>query len=1057
MDDQQYERLGELGRGGMGVVYRARDRAGREVALKTLTEADPARSEALRREVRALSRLDHPGIVRVLDEGVDEVGPWFAMPLLRGIPLHEAWSQTTEEGTATMTLTAELDELPASGGASPAGSWQERMAPLGAIAAALAHLHAHRLVHGDLKPSNVLVVDGAPVLVDFGLAARLGLRETAQTLGLTSSGMGSPGYIAPERLAGHPADARADLYALGCMLYEALAGHRPFAGQPPITRSGQVLTPSPLPSHIPKSLAALTLALLAPRPEDRPASTAAVARALGVHVDDVPLLHRAPLTGREHEREVLRSRVHEASEGRGSATVLVGVAGSGKTRLALEAVAEARLRSLPTVAGACTPSEGASPVAPFTALLTRAVRLSDPAELREHGPVLRPWVPALDALAEREDWPTLTPLPADLARAALVEAVLAYAALACTEPLVCIVDDAQWADPMTADILAALRERLDTLALCLVLTSREPLTDWPSLTLDPLDDEAQRAVIARMLGRDDLDPTLVAWCTRIAAGNPFLLTEAVRVAVSGESRPDDANGVLARRIASVDADATRLLDVVAVAGDACTPAALRAAELPEERLLDATRALEDADLIVPTTRGPAFAHGLLRDVAYERLGAERAVSLHRDVASALDEVDAPAAERAHHWDRADAPEQAWALYRRASNEALAGFAVDEAERCLRRALTLEVSEAQHADTRAELVDRVLVPTGHLKEAREILAPHAETERDSRALLAWADVMQLQGEYEAAEAVLERALAIAGDDRELTVRAWTLRAEQAHRRGRSEEARTAAANALAAAEQAPSTEKVVASWYTAASVFRAAGAADDALAAAEKLLDQGRRLGSARMEAFGLELSGLLALDRGDLDVVADSLTRAVQAFRKLRDKRHEALCLGNLAGAKYYRGELAECAELLEQAASALRALGDLRSVAGYVQNLGAVYELREDWHRARTAYAEAADILLGLGDAEAASCLTFAARVERLAGSPRDTVAALLDRAEAMELDRVNRLSVTLERVAFIATYDGDGRAALADAEAMLEEMQAVPSFLQSALDDARKLVHGA
>ncbi|MCA9489534.1 MAG: hypothetical protein KC621_06410 [Myxococcales bacterium] len=191
-------------------------------------------------------------------------------------------------------------------------------------------------------------------------------------------------------------------------------------------------------------------------------------------------------------------------------------------------------------------------------------------------------------------------------------------------------------------------------------------------------------------------------------------------------------------------------------------------------------------------------------------------------------------------------------------------------------------------------------------------------------------------------------------------------------------------------------------------------------------------------------------------MVVDSLSAAVARFQQVRDRRHEALCLGNLAGASYHRGELDRCAELLVAAIDALHALGDVRSAALYTQNLGSVHELRQAWPAARAAYRQAADELVGLGDAEAAACLAAGARVERRDGGPCEAPAAMLDCAEAMELDRTNRLAVALERAAFAATYDGDGSAALAAAEAMLAELEAVPSFLEGPVEEARGLVRG-
>jgi eukaryotic-like serine/threonine-protein kinase len=221
---ERYEILAELARGGMGRVYRARHTGlAREVALKILATAPTGvagpRSAADRsaqvtgdyearfsREARAVARLDHPGCVRILDHGRAGGMPYIAMELLDG-----------------ETLRAVLD--------------RGRFAPADAISIArqlllaLAHAHASGVIHRDLKPENVVLVRGGKraVLVDFGLASLAGEQP------LTGSGMclGSPSYLAPERLLGQPHDARTDLYSVGVLLYEMLAGQKPFVGDSP--------------------------------------------------------------------------------------------------------------------------------------------------------------------------------------------------------------------------------------------------------------------------------------------------------------------------------------------------------------------------------------------------------------------------------------------------------------------------------------------------------------------------------------------------------------------------------------------------------------------------------------------------------------------------------------------------------------------------------------------------------------------------------------------------------------------------------------------------------
>jgi serine/threonine-protein kinase len=204
---ERYEIVSLLGRGGMGSVYRANHLGLRKhVALKVLDGTDhEARFD---REARAIARLDHPSCVRVLDCGRDDENwrPYIAMELLDGPTLLRVLRDEGRLSTARAVAIARD------------------------LLTALAHAHVHGVLHRDLKPENVILVhrDGAPraVLIDFGLAHLL------DEAGLTARGMciGSPSYLAPERLAGLEYDARADIYGVGVLLYEMLAGEKPFTG-----------------------------------------------------------------------------------------------------------------------------------------------------------------------------------------------------------------------------------------------------------------------------------------------------------------------------------------------------------------------------------------------------------------------------------------------------------------------------------------------------------------------------------------------------------------------------------------------------------------------------------------------------------------------------------------------------------------------------------------------------------------------------------------------------------------------------------------------------------
>jgi eukaryotic-like serine/threonine-protein kinase len=264
------EELGEyrivrlLGEGGMGKVYEATERlSGRHVALKVL-RPEFARSEPVRRlfenEMSILSGLDHPNVVRCLS--CAEVGGelMMALELLPGRTLREV---LRDEGPLEWTRAAGIAEQ---------------------VARALTAAHEHEppIVHRDLKPENVMVLDDGSVKVtDFGVAklvAALGNESTHSA--------GTLAYMSPEQIDAGPVDARSDLYALGVVLYELLAGRPPFHSTSPRELLNLACTkpPPPLPEEVravvPRGVVKLVLELLEKSPDERPASAADVLAAL---------------------------------------------------------------------------------------------------------------------------------------------------------------------------------------------------------------------------------------------------------------------------------------------------------------------------------------------------------------------------------------------------------------------------------------------------------------------------------------------------------------------------------------------------------------------------------------------------------------------------------------------------------------------------------------------------------------------------------------------------------------------------------------------------------
>ncbi|MGE0708752.1 MAG: serine/threonine-protein kinase [Planctomycetota bacterium] len=269
----------ELGRGGMGAVYAGRDaRSGRRVAIKVLARVEDERlRERFRREALALGRLSHPGIVRVLDAGLEAAHPWLVMELVEG----ETLAQRVER----------------------AGPLEPRAAAQVAleVARALAHAHRHQLLHRDVKPENVLLAaDGRAVLADFGLVKGTGPEATRLTA--TGHTVGTPVYMPPEQVRSERGgvDPRSDVYALGATLYASLTGAAPFEGDNLMAVIASVLEQAPRPPGqlrpgLDPALERLCLRCLEKDPGQRPASAEALAAELEAWLTRPA---RAPRAGR---------------------------------------------------------------------------------------------------------------------------------------------------------------------------------------------------------------------------------------------------------------------------------------------------------------------------------------------------------------------------------------------------------------------------------------------------------------------------------------------------------------------------------------------------------------------------------------------------------------------------------------------------------------------------------------------------------------------------------------------------------------------------------------
>ena len=1032
----RYRIEAELGRGAMGVVYRARDtELDREVAVKVLPGAalDPEARARLQREARAAAALNHAHIVGVYDVGEAAGAPFIVMELVEGASLR---------------------------GAGPL-SLAEIVAIARQLCEALDHAHAHGIVHRDLKPENVLVARGGdgPVvkLADLGVAITGRARLTEE-----GAIVGTAAYLAPEQALGRGVDGRSDLYALGVVLYERVTGRLPFTGDDALVVISQhlhapVTPPRAFRADLPPALEGIILRLLAKDPAQRFADAREVAAALAelrldgaapaavapetARVALLEQLVRGRLVGRVAELHQLRELWRLAQQDRRHVALISGEPGAGKTRLAHEVVVFARLNGGAVLQGGCYEYEAASPYLPFVEALRRWVHEQTAETLRLHaGPVAAELVKLAPELESRIG--PIAPSPAlgpSEERLRLFDHVARFLqGVAGAGGLLLFIDDLHWADAGSLALLHYLMRNLEQERLLVLATYREleldrahplaaALVEWERerlvtrVRLERFRLEETAALLASLFGQETVSPEFAAVVHGETEGNPFFIEEVVKSLIeqgqiyrsgSGWDRkevreltiPQSVKAAIGRRLDRLSPACADALHTAAAVGKAFSFAELAAASAAgEDALLDALDEACGAQLLQPRSADTfAFTHDKIREVLVEELNPIRRRRLHQRIGEGLeklhgDAADSQAEKLAFHFNESGDLARGFRYGMAAARQAERLFALDEALALYERAR--ECAEALERPADLFAAERGIAGVHAARGAIAEALPHFERARDLAPSAA---------ERAAVKAALGEVYARIGDPRGLEVLnqalaeldphtqanelalAMAMVARFHHHRGQHTRAIEILEKARAIAEPAGNPSTITFIYAYMAGAWQHLARYDESDGWARRAIALGERVGHPLSIAAGYEFLAENASRRGDL---ADAM-----AFAK-RDRE---------IGLKH--GSLDRVAWSCFPVALAQRASGDLDAALATMR--------------------ECLDLCRKLGERRLESLATSAVLVPLLADRGELDAAATIaaqTRQDADAMGLTNMRAQSRCALAYLALRRGDWDAAIA------------------------------
>jgi len=705
LQDGRYYVLKQLDEGGRGVVYKAKDTVlNRVVAIKMFKKtllSEETRS-CFVREAQAVAKLNHPNIVSIYEIGTvhikarelgvkswlkgeseEEEKQFFVLDFIDGMNLRELL-RTYPEGKCDMQtiLRTSID-----------------------VCSGLQYAHSRGVLHGDIKPENILIThEGTAKLMDFGLAKMLGEPSITQEGQI----VGAVAYVSPEIALGKGADARSDLYSFGAVLYEMVTGRPPFLGEDSVKIifshiHDYPISPSKLNPKVPMALDECIMKLLEKEPGKRYQSAEDLLKVLRdaaevflreilvpcpkpavvVPAPRPTAVREVQLINRVEEMGLLREAVERAVHSEGGVAFLYGEAGIGKTRLARELRAYARLRGMQVLYGRCPAlfrMDGVPPYVLWSEVIKDYLEVCTPEQLFRvigfYPSEVSKLVPELRQ--KLGAFPQSLPISPEHERDRLFEAVSQFVINISKEtPLLVVLDDLQWTDESSLLLLHYLARGVANKPLLLLgayrdtdVDERHPLLPvltelnrerlLQSVLLKRLSFDDVSEMIKRILEQEDVPKEFCEMVYEKTRGNPFFVEEVIKSLkeeevicreenkwkikeVSKIEFPKTVKSVIKARISRLDDECQNILTMASFVGNDFSCEALCGITSTEEnRLLELLDRILKTGLIKERViRGESvcsFADVMVRDVVHEEVSPFRHKRLHGVVGSALEKV-----------------------------------------------------------------------------------------------------------------------------------------------------------------------------------------------------------------------------------------------------------------------------------------------------------------------------------------------------------------------------------------------------------------------------------